>query len=841
MSGFAPELRFAWRELRQGLRGFRIFLACLVLGVGAIAAVGSLTAAFQRGLQSEAVVILGGDAEIELEQRDLNDAERAWVMAQSPVSSVFEVNGMARGNDTDARTLVEMKAVDVAYPLYGTVEFHDTDLSLDDVLARKSGEWGVAVEGAVLSRLGIERGDRLTLGTASFEIRAVIKKEPDRVGGGFVLAPRVLLAHDALAQTNLVQVGSRVDYKYRFLKPADFDYAAWKGEAEKLFPLAPWVLRNPSEGALGTEEFIGRVSLFLTLVGLTALMVGGVGIANAIRNYLDTKIEAIAIYKCLGAPGDFVFRVYLLQIAMLAAGGIVCGLLIGSIAPMLVAAMVGHLLPIPPVLTFYPLALLTAGVYGLLVTVAFTILPLAQVQSVPPARLFRDAVDKAQGRAKPMYWAVSAGAGLGIAALAVFTTPYKDFAFFFILGAAVCFAVLRAEALSLVRLAKAAGRPRQPVIRMALANLYRAGNPTANVVLSMGLGLTLLVTIALIDGNLSRQIAEELPERVPSFFVIDIRTDQVAAFDALIAGIPTASEYRRIPMVQTSITKLNGQLADPESVDPDARWLLEEDRFATYSADLPAGAKVAEGSWWPQNYQGGPLVSLDTDTARGLRLKVGDTITFNVLGREIEARLGNTREQEWEEEGPNFTLVFSPGVLEKAPQQHIASLRVALADEEATHKVLADTFPNVSVIWVKEALEAVSDLLSDLSLAVRATSIVTLIAGVLVLAGALASGHRRRTYDAVVLKVLGARRREVLAVYLLEFALLGLGTALVAALVGGVAAYLIVTMAMEGEWYFLPGTIFGTVFSATLVTIALGLMGTWQSLREKPAQVLRNE
>ncbi len=837
----APELKFAFRELRQGLKGFRIFLACLVLGVGAIAAVGSLTSAFQRGLQSEAVVILGGDAEIELEQRDLTEAERTWVMAQSPVSAIQEVNGMARGEETDARTLVEMKAVDEAYPLYGNVEFENTDLPLADVLKEEDGIWGVAVDPAVLSRLGMSANGKIRLGAAVFDVRGIIEKEPDRVGGGFVLAPRVLMYHEALTATNLVQVGSRVDYKYRFLKGAEFDYEAWRAEAAERFPLAPWVLRNPAEGALGTEEFIGRVSLFLTLVGLTALMVGGVGIANAIRNYLDTKIEAIAIYKCLGASGDFVFRVYVIQVALLAAFGIGLGLIVGSLAPMLIAGLVGHLLPIPPALTVYPLALLIAAVYGILVTVTFTILPLAQVQNVPPARLFRDVISRTVGKAAPAYWMVSVGAAIGIALLAIGTTPFKDFAFFFILGALVCFAVLRAEALGLVQLAKMAGRPRQPILRMALTNLYRAGNPTANVVLSMGLGLTLLVTIALIDGNLARQVAEELPDRIPSFFVIDIRKDQVDAFDQLVADIPSATEYRRIPMVQTSITKLKGETADPDAVDPDVRWILEEDRFATYSAVLPAGAKVADGEWWPENYQGGPLVSLDTDIARGLRLQVGDTITFNVLGREIEAQLGNIREQEWEEEGPNFSLVFSPGVLERAPQQHVASLRVALADEEATFTNIADAFPNVSVIWVKEALEAVSDLLEDLSLAVRATSVVTLIAGVLVLAGALASGHRRRTYDAVVMKVLGARRRDVLAVYMLEFFLLGLGTALVAAIVGGAAAYLIVTLAMEGEWYFLPGTLFGTVFIATLVTISLGLIGTWQSLREKPAHVLRNQ
>ncbi|TDI64489.1 MAG: FtsX-like permease family protein [Alphaproteobacteria bacterium] len=831
-------VRLALRELRGGLNGFRVFLACLALGVGAIAAVGSMTEAFRYGVMAESHAILGGDIEVTLTQRDVNADERAWLNRLGKVSRVTEIRAMARGIKSDIRNLVELKAADSAYPLYGTVVLKEGG-SFHEALAERNGHWGVAVESNLLPRLGIQPGDLIKLGALEAEVRAVVEREPDRVGTGFILAPRIFLAHQALALTDLVQVGSQVEYKYRVLLQNGLTSEIVKQTAEQRFEETPWRIRDPAQATRNAEQFIDRVSLFLTLVALSALLIGGVGIGNAVKSYLDGKTSVIATFKCLGAPGRLIFQIYLVQILIIAVLGIVFGLIVGAMAPNLVAYAFGDMLPVPPEIAVYPQPLIFAAIYGILATLTFAIWPLARAREVSPAGLFRDIVAPTHRWPRKIYVFATALALAMLCVLAIGLTPYRMFAVIFIIGAAGLFFLLRLEAIGFMKLARAVGRPRDTRLRMALANLYRPGAPTASVVLSMGLGLTLLVAISLIDGNIVRQVTEELPERAPSFFMLDIRRDQAQAFDELIASFPDASEYRRFPMVRARITELNGEIIDPDSVNPEARWFYQRERNLTYRADIAEGTVIVDGEWWPADYDGPPAISIGADIARGLGIGIGDTLTFDIIGRSIEAKIVNLRAIEWGRGSAEFAVIFAPGALEQAPQQNMVTVRVDPEIEEQMYRAVADAFPNVSIIWIRDAIEVISELLADLALAVRAATSITLVAGVLVLAGAIASGHRHRVYDAVILKVLGATRGRVLATYVLEYAILGFGTAILSAVVGTLGAYLIVTQMMDAQWHWLPVTLAGTVLGAALVTILLGLLGTWRALGQKVAPVLR--
>ncbi len=850
-SGLPLPLRIAARELRGGLRGFRIFLGCLTLGVAAIASVGSVSSALMRGLAEEGQSILGGDVAFELVHREVNEAERAWLDAVvdrgGALSRTADMRGMARAVSNPQRTLVELKAVDRAYPLYGEMRL-STGANLDRALARDdTGTWGAVVEPVLLERLDLRVGDAIRVGTEEFEVRAAIDNEPDRVAGGFAIGPRVMIAMPALAETGLITVGSLVDYEYRLrLPPAEqtnAGVAQFVEDTKAAMPESAWRIRDRSNSAPGIRRTVGQVALFLTLVGLTALIVGGVGVANAIKSYLDRKREVIATFKCLGAPGGLVFQIYFAQVMAIAAVGIAAGLVIGAAVPMLAQATLADLLPVPTRFSVYPGPLALAAVYGVVTAVAFAVWPLARARDIPAAGLFRDIVAPSRRWPRPFYVALTVGALALLAVLAVaLTDDYQRlFAVWFLVGTAASFGVLLLTAEALMWLAKRAGRPRNPSLRIALANLYRPGAPTASVVLSLGLGLTLLVTISLIDGNITRQVSTQLPERAPSFFFLDLQKNQVEGFNRIIDETDGIISTNQVPMIRGPIAAVNGIPAADFEATPDTRWALRGDRGLTYSAAPPKGSEIVAGEWWPEDYSGPPLISFSRELAEGWGVGIGDTLTVDVLGREITGTIASLREIDFSTGGINFILVFSPGVLEGAPQTFLTTVTMEEEGELALQRRLTDAYPNVTSVRMKEAISSVASLLEDLVLAVRATSVVTIIAGVLVLAGAMAAGHRHRVYDSVVLKVLGATRGRVLSAYAMEYALLGFGTAVIAALAGTLAAYLVITQVMEADWIFLSVTLAVTILGATVVTMGFGLLGTWSALSRKAAPILRSE
>ena len=406
------------------------------------------------------------------------------------------------------------------------------------------------------------------------------------------------------------------------------------------------------------------------------------------------------------------------------------------------------------------------------------------------------------------------------------------------LGALLAFRVL---AWSIVRLVRAAGRARDPTLRLALANIGRPGAPTGAVVVSLGAGLTVLVAVALIQSNLTRQVTERIAADAPAFFFVDIQPGQGPAFAETVRGVAGAGGVEQVPMLRGRLTRVNGTPVAELTPHPDAAWVTRSEIGFTYAGPMPEGTDLRAGAWWPADYGGPALVSLDFDVARGLGVAVGDTMTYSILGREVTARIGNLRKTDWMNLGINFVTVFAPGALENAPQSLLATARATPEAEDALFRAVTDRFPNISPIRVRAVSERIAALLRQIGAGVQAAAAVALASGVLVLAGAVAAGHRRRVYDAVVLKVLGATRSLLLRAFLLEYLLLGLATGAIAVAVGSVAAWIVVTEIMRAEWAFLPGTAAATVVGGTLLTAVLGFAGTWLALGQRPAPVLRTE
>ncbi len=839
-------LRFAWRELRGGVRGFGVFIACIALGVMTIAGVGSVAKSLSEGLSRAGGMILGGDLAFSLVLREADDSERTFIGAHGTVSVAATLPTMARTSDGRS-ALVEVKAVDDAYPLFGAVAT-DPAMPLATLFAQQGGAFGAAVHAALLSRLDLKPGDRITIGNAVVELRAALTGEPDKLAGGIGFGPRVLMSGTALRASGLLQPGSLVRWQYRLRLPetasSDRAVASIEKEAQAAFPNAGWEVRTRSKASPQLERNVERFSQFLTLVALSALLVGGVGVANAVASHLARKRDAIATMKALGATGSGVFAVYCAQIVLVALFATLIGAALGAALPFAIASAFGSILPLPIAPSLYPAELALSIAYGLLTALAFAMWPLGRAHDISVSMLFRDRIAAERRWPRRRYVIATASIVAVLTVLAILTAYDRRLAAIFVASAAVIFLALRLVAMLTMGLARRLPRPRSTLLRLAIANISRPGALTPSVVLSLGLGFSLLVTVIELDGNLHRQFTAALPERAPSFFFLDIPSADASRFDGFVREHAPRSTLERVPMLRGRIVAANGVNADDLKPAEGSAWVLRGDRGITYASTVPQGSRVVAGEWWAADYAGAPLVSLESKTAKDLDLKLGDTVTVNVLGRNLTARIANLRAVDWQNLGINFVLVFSPGTFGGAPHTDIATLTFADGgtnqQETALIKALADAFPTVSAVRVKDALDAVDHIVSDLVLALRGASSVTLIAAALVLGGALAAGQRFRVYDAVVLKTLGATRIRLLAAYALEYLLIGLATVVFGVAAGSLAAELIVTRVMEIPFVWVGGQAVGAALVALLVTVALGLTGTFTALGHKPAEVLRN-
>ncbi|MDR6303805.1 putative ABC transport system permease protein [Nitrobacter vulgaris] len=843
--GLLLPLRLALRELRSGLRGFYVFIACIALGVMTIAGVGSVASSLSDGLAREGRTLLGGDVSFSLIQREAKPDEIAFLRARGTVSVAATLRAMARA--TDGRlALIELKAVDRAYPMLGALAL-EPDIPMSDLFAEREGVFGAAVDQALLARLDLKIGDRLTVGSATFEIRSAVDAEPDKLAGGLGLGPRFLVSIDGLRAAALLQPGSLVRWIYRVRLAGnsadDRAATALADAARAALPEAGWDIRSRNNASPQLERSILRFTQYLTLVGLAALLVGGVGVGNAVKSHIDRRRDIIATFKAVGATGRDVFAIYLTQIMVLAALGSLAGLVIGATLPFIIVGAFGDLLPLPVVPALHPDELALSAVYGLLTALAFGMWPLARVHDIPVAALFRDTIAHEVLRPKTRYLVLMMLLIATLAGIAIGLAYDKRVALVFVAASAIVFVLLRGIASGLMALARRLPRSRITMLRLAVSNIHRPGTLTPSVVLSLGLGLAVLVTITQIDGNLRRQFLASLPERAPSLYFIDIPSSVSDRFDDFLKRLTPQAIVEDVPMLRGRIVAARGVKAEDLKPSRDAQWVLHSDRGLTYTGDVPKGSKVVEGEWWGPDYDGPPLVSFEKKLADGLGLKIGDTVVVNVLGRDITATISNMRSVDWQSLGINFVLVFSPNAFRGAPHTHIATLTEmhhGAAEDAAIIKAVADAFPMVTSVRVREALETIGAVVTNLVMAIRGASAVTLVSAILVLGGALAAGHRHRVYDAVILKTLGATRSRLLGAYTLEYLMIGAATAVFGMAAGSLAAWLIVTRLMTLGFEWQAGSAAIVVGAALIVTVALGLAGTLMALNQKPASVLRN-
>jgi putative ABC transport system permease protein len=838
--------RLARREMRSGLGGFRLFIACLALGVAAISAILSFSRAIEEGLRADAREILGGDVSVSLLYREATPEQVDFLKTRGQVVRWVDSRSMARATKPDGRpALVQLKAVEASYPLYGKIELQGGG-SLADALAEKDGVWGAVIEEAGLRRMNAQLGDRVKVGDATVELRDIITREPDRGVNAFAsLGPRLMIPFAAEVASGLIQPGSLLNWEYRLRVSPGADPADTIEALKSRFPLSGWRLRGLDEAAGGLRFWLDRLTQFIGLIGLASLLVGGVGVGNAISSFLAGRLRTIATLKCLGAPERLVFSVYLIQITALAVLGVAIGLAIGAGLPFLAQSVIADLLPVRARIDLYAGPLAIAAAFGLLVSLLFTLMPLLRARRVSAATLMRGAVVPGGGRQGwREVWRdalLVAAVALALAAFTIFTADSRRIAGWFVLGALGAFIAFPILARLLMLAAARAGKPRLAGLRLALANLHRPGAPTPIVMLSLGLGLTVLVATALIEGNLREQLTSRIPKDAPAFFFVDIQSTQMPAFEKALAAIPGAGALDEVPSLRGRIVKIGGKPINEISVPSDARWAIDGDRGVTYAATPPEGSRIVAGQWWAPDYHGPQLVSFDDTLAKAFGIGIGDSLTVNVLGRDIDAKIGSLRHIEWTTLAINFVMVFSPGILDKAPHTFLATVKATPAAEDAIFKTITDQFPNVTVVRIRDAIETAAEVLGNIGLASQVIGFLSILAGVLVLAGAMLATQQRRVHEAVVMKVLGATRGRIAGIFAWEFAALGLATAVAAIAVGTLGAYLVVSRLMGLDWTFLPTVAIAVALGAMALTLAFGLAGTLTALRQRPLALLRNE
>jgi putative ABC transport system permease protein len=829
-------LLLAWRETRGAGRHFAYLVACITLGVGALVAVGSFAASLERTVGRSARALMGGDVEIRSTQPLSSESMDVVAALTRPGTDTLPVTELVAMSAAGGKSqIVELKAVGRGYPLYG-----DLVSAPSAPLESLIGNGRSLVHESLLIRLGLHVGDRLTIGEGTFTVSGVIRQEPDRAVGVFSLGPRVLIDARDLDGTRLIRQGSRVRHRHLFRLPPGSSAEAFKDALAARLTDPGVRVTTYTQAQPGVRRFWNQLTVYLGLTGLVALMVGGIGVATSVRAFVRGKLETIAVLKCLGASWRQMLAAYLLQTVLLGLGGSLLGATLGSALQWALAPALAPLMPVPLDAGLSPRAILSGLAMGTGLTLLFALWPLLDIRRVPPALILRHDVEPRLPGRRP--WLAALPIVAGLSALAVWQAGSFKVGAIFIGGLAAALVLLAAGARLVIESARRLPRLRSLAWRQAVANLHRPGSHAGTVLVSLGLAVMLIVAVALLEQSLRAELADRGPGRAPAFFFIDIQPDQAQAFSRLVAD-KTGREPTLTPVVRSRLASINGA---PVSQDPRHRreevWYLSREYVLTWAAQAPPENPVVAGRWWTSEEAARePLISVEEEIAKNLGVTIGGSLSFDIQGVTVTARVANLRRVEWQTFNTNFFVIFSQGALDGAPTTWLATARVPPADELAVQSAVTAAFPNVTAIPIREVLERIAGVLDQIALAIRLLAGVSIATGLIVTAGALGVSRHQRLYQSVILKALGATRGLVARVFAVEYALLGTaaglgGTALAAALAWGVLHW-----ALDVRWGGSPGTIAWGIAASAALALGVGFLGTFRLLGKRPLAVLRSE
>ena len=837
-------LRLAWRQARGARRHFVVFFVCVVLGVAALVSVGSFGATLHVTLAREAKALLGGDVELRSAQPLPEDADgelAALAARGATVARVRELVGMARRADNGRSILVELKAVGPEYPLYGRLAI--TPATPLPVLLR---DHGAVVQRETLERLGLRVGDRFALGGLTLTVRGVVDAEPDRSASLVRLGPRVFVAPETLEQSGLLQFGSRVRHRTLLRLPPELAARELREELARRISDPGVRVSSFDDAQPGLRRFFTQLTMYLGLVGLASLLVGGIGVASSVSAFVRRQQSTIAILKALGADSRTIVLTFLAQTQVIGVAGSLVGAALGAaLQPVLIAALAGF---VP--FTLEPrvdgLTLLRGVVMGTLTTLLCALWPLLDVREVRASLVLRREVDETTPIARRRPWAAALPLVGGLAALSLWQAGSLKIGGIF-LGASVGAVVaLWLVARGLVALARRLPGVPSPAWRQGLGALRRPGGHSARVVIALGAGVMLLVAVALLEQNLDAQIDHEQRREAPSFFFIDIQPDQRHTFERLVREATGGSAPALTPVVRSRLAAIGDEPVTRAMVRArggearETAFYYTREYVLTWATEPPAGNVITRGRWWDAT-PGAPRVSVEDVMAQRLGIDVGSRLTFDVQGVPIEAEVASLRKVDWQSLTTNFFVIFSPGALDGAPTTFVATARTPAAGEAALQSAVVTALPNVTAIPVRDVLERVGVVLADIAVAIRVIALFTVGTGLVVMAGALTSTRYQRLYESVVLRTLGATRGAVARAFAVEYGCLGAAAGVGGTALAAVLAWVVLRFVLETPWRFEPLAMLAGVVLTVALSVAIGFLATFRLLGAKPLPVLRRE
>ncbi len=846
MRAFLAAIRVGLKDMHGGLGRFGLLVVCLAVGTALIAGVSSVGASIRQAVNENAAIIVGGDIELSRADRGATPTELDIMRGFGRLATAIDTNVRAEMGDRDA--FVDLVAINETFPLLGTVG--STELPSDEnpynFLAPRDGIPGALVSALMLDQLGIKVGDTFDLGGTPFQARGILTSIPDSAVRGFRLGLPAMVTIEGLGALSdrtspLPGLGTWFRYKIAL---TEGDAEAGKAAISEVLADTGWTIKSARDGLGPMVRYYDLFMRFLVIVGLASLLIGGVSVWTGISAYIAERGNVIAVLRSMGAGRARIFTHFATQVTTLALVGVGIGLAVGASVALLalpaVAKAVG--ISLSPALHIQPLAV-AAGV-GMLTAFAFSYIPLVQAQSFSPVLLFRSKglaappVDWRKlllsGRVVPLVIS-----GVLFFWLAVIMTDDV------LLVAA--FAAVSVVAVILFRLAIVAGswaltrmqEPKNRTLRHALRDIAGPGSNAPSVVVSVAMALAMLVVVLALEVNLRNEYLGASVFDAPTLVASDLFEDEVETLKTVQTQGTQITAFTSTPMLRGSLLSINGKpVSEIPSKGSEALFLLAGEVPMTYRQELPASSKVVEGDWWPDAYAGPPLVSLHQSLRNGLGLKLGDEVTFDVFGDPVAAKVANFRDYSWQG-GIDFLATFSPGVLEGYPSTLLGAVTAAKGSEDAVERELATTLPDVRFIAIGQTLELITNALSQLSLAASLVGGLAVSNGLLVLIGSLATGRRQRQADAVITKVLGATKFQVIAVNVLHFVVLATFAAILATPLGIALAWVLTLVMLDVEFTLNPLTLGAVDLGAIAITGLLGATTISKALSTRPAYLLR--
>ena len=813
-------------------------MLCLIFGVASIATIGSLRGAIEAGLNSNGQVFLGGDAEIELTYRRASPQENDWMAQQSlQKSEILDFRSMAVARDNSKRILTQVKAVDAAYPLVGEIVLSN-DMGLPEALAGQNDLPGAVVAPALLRRLLLNLGDIMQLGEQEFVVMATLEKEPDNFSN-FALGPRSIVLAQDLEGSGLLSQGTIFSSKYRLILPKGIDFDTAKAMFEADWATAGGKWKDARNASPGAARAIDRLSTFLVLIGLSGLVVGGIGVSAAVQAFVAKKTGNIAVLKTLGATPRQIFWIYTLQIIAYTVAAVILGVLLGAVAPFLARPFLPESLSAVAVISVYPAALLEAATYGALAAAIFSIWPLAQTEQIRPANLFRGGTPQSWPATRYIIVLVIL---LGAALWGTVQFSGSIAMTMWLLGGismALLFLALMAGLFKLIlkRMVRSKSLQGRLALRAAVSAIASDTERAGPVVMGIGLGLAVLAAVGQIDGNLRNSMTKSLPDKAPSFFFLDIQSSQLEEFNQRLSDNTKVDRVETAPMLRGLVTQINSKPAAEVGGD---HWVLRGDRGISYAAKMPEKTSLTAGQWWPDDYSGPAQISFSAEAAEEIGIGLGDSLTLNVLGRDITATITSLRNVDFSNAGMGFVILLNASALAGAPHSHIATVYASEAAEIPILDELGQAFPNVTGIQIREAVLMVSGIVSSIASAASIGAIATLITGFLILIGAASVSSKQRAYETAILKTLGATHREILVSFALRSAMVGALAASVALGVGLLGGWAVSSFVFKSSFEIIWSNAALIIFGGVCATLITGVLFALGPLSQSAAAELRH-